>query len=146
MGADLPSPGAHKFARTLGAGRVKKSAILKLSDIHKLFSLKFYYRYQRKQLEPYFLNDIFPRNSSTHRYETSSANEFRVLSYNSPQVKPTIRYQIPVILPSIPPPLLAKIETHSIDTFSKHLKLLFLERYSHTCPIGPPDCYICKVK
>ena len=124
----------------------KQSELLKISDIHKLFSLKFYYRYTRRELENYFLNDIFPRNSSFHRYATSRSNEYHVLTHHSPQVKPTIRYQIPVLLPSIPTDILAKIETHSLQSFSRHVKLFFLGCYSESCPIGPPDCYVCSEK
>ena len=100
----------------------KNSELLKISDIHKLFSLKFYYRYARHELGNFFLNDIFPRNSYFHRYATTRSNEFHVLTHHSPQVKPTIRYQIPIILPSIPTNILAKIETHSLKSFSKHVK------------------------
>ena len=124
----------------------KKCELLKISDIHKLFSLKFYYRYARRELGPYFQNDIFPRNSAFHRYATSRSNEFYVLTHHSPQVKPTIRYQIPLILPTIPTEIIAKIETHSINSFSRHVKLFFLGTYSEMCPIGPPNCFVCSEK
>ena len=124
----------------------RKSNLLKLSDIHKLFSLKFYYRYVQKELSPFFTDDIFPKNSAFHRYATSSANEYYVLSHHSSQVKPTIRYQVPSILQTIPDELLSRIETHSINTYSKHIKLFFTNEYNENCPIGPPNCYVCRIK
>ena len=124
----------------------RQSNLLKLSDIHKLFSLKLYYRYVRKELSPFFTDDIFPKNSAFHRYATSTANEYYVFSHHSSQVKPTIRYQVPSILRTIPDELLSRIETHSINTYSKHIKLFFTNEYNENCPIGPPNCYVCRIK
>ena len=124
----------------------KKTSLLKIQDIHKFFCLKFYYLYKNKQIGDYFINDIFPRNSAFHRYETSTSNNFHVLTHYSPEVKRSIRYQVPYILPSISHDILKRMETHSMKTFSKHLKMFLINLYNEACPIGPPGCYVCRVK
>ena len=124
----------------------RKANLLKIQDIHKFFCLKFYYLYKNHKIGDYFINDIFPRNSAFHRYETSSSNEFHALTYNSAEVKRTIRYQVPYILPNIPIDITGRIETHSIETFSKHLKSFMISLYNETCPIGAPGCFVCRIK
>ena len=123
----------------------KFTSLLKVSDIHKLFCLKIFFKFENKLL-PQYLQTIFPRNSEFHRYETSTANEFYVLTHNTTEIKNPIRYKIPSIIPSIPGEILAKIHTHSIETFSKHVKKFLISNYNSKCPIGPPNCYVCKIK
>ena len=124
----------------------RKASLLKISDLHKLFCLKFYYMYQTQTIGDYFINDIFPRNSAFHRYETSTSNNFYALTHHTEAVKKSIRYQVPNMLPDIPADILARINTHSIQTFSKHLKLYFLSCYNESCPIGAPGCFVCSIK
>ena len=124
----------------------RKASLLKISDIHKLFCLKFYYMYENQTIGDYFLNDIFPRNSAFHRYETSTSNNFYVLTHHTQAVKQAIRYQVPNMLPDIPAEILTRIHTHSMQTFSKHLKLHLLSCYNVSCPIGAPGCFVCKIK
>ena len=124
----------------------RKTSLLKVQDIHKFFCLKFYYLYKNGKVGDYFINDIFPINSAFHRYETSTSNEFHVLTHNSPQVKLSIRFQVPSMLPNFPANVLARIETHSMETFSKHLKNFMVSLYNESCPIGAPDCFVCQIK
>ena len=122
----------------------KRSNLLKLEDIHSLFCLKIFYRYEKHQLSPYFAN-MFPKVSEFHRYETSSSNKFHALSRKTNEMIPTIRYHIPFLI-SVKNIDTSKIYTHSLDGFSKNLKASFIENYFSCCPIGAPDCYICSEK
>ena len=123
----------------------KATSLLKISDIHKLFCLKIFYKYENNQL-PQYLQTLFPKNAEYHRYETSTSNDYYALTHHTPEIKNTIRYIIPSLTKTIPPEILNKVHTHSIQSFSKHVKLFYLEQYNSQCPIGPPNCYVCKIK
>ena len=118
--------------------------LLKIKDIYKLFCLKIFYKYQNKTL-PVYLQTIFPKNSEFHRYATSTSDNFYVLTHNTPEIRKTIRYQIPSIVSNFPA-ILAKISTHSIKCFSNHVMKFIIDSYNTACPIGPPNCYVCKIK
>ena len=126
----------------------KATSLLKLEDIHKLFCLKIYFKLENKLLPPY-LQTMFPKNSEFQtRYETSRSNEFYVLSHNTNEIKTTIRFILPKLLKEnvVSPEIIAKIHTHSIESFSKRVKNALIENYNEACPIGPPNCYVCKIK
>ena len=124
----------------------KKSSILKVEDIYKLFTLKFFHKYSNDNLPEFFLDDFFPKNAAFHRYETSTSNQYYILTHNSKETRRTIRYQVPYILNNIPSVLLSKIKQFTIKTFSKHLKVYFIEKYDSYCPVGAPTCYVCAIK
>ena len=123
----------------------KVTNLLKVGDIYNFFCFKIFYKYENKLL-PSYLQTIFPKNREFHRYETSTSENYYVLTHNTPEIRNTIRYTIPSIVSSLPPDLISKIKTHSIESFSKRLKAFYISKYSTDCPIGPPNCYVCRIK
>ncbi len=52
-----------------------------------------------------------------------------------------IRYRIPLIVNESPPEIINKIDIHSLQGFSKYIKIKILESYNEDCTIQ--NCYIC---
>ncbi len=52
-----------------------------------------------------------------------------------------IRYCILLIVNESPPEIINKIDTHSLQGFSKYIKIKILETYNEDCTIQ--NCYIC---
>ncbi len=46
-----------------------------------------------------------------------------------------IRYCIPLIVNESPPEIINQIDTHSLQGFSKHIKIKILESYNEDCTI-----------
>ena len=87
----------------------KVSNTLNIKDIYTLFCLKYFSNTAKQQILPPYLQTISPLNSEYHRYQISSSNNYRALTYNSLEMKKKIRYQIPAMVSKIPPEILPEL-------------------------------------
>ena len=97
----------------------KQLNILNVTDIYKLTAIKFYYNLKRNSLPKNFDNFISHTN-----------------------LRVTLRYQLPVLITTMPCAIINKVNTHSYNGFSRYANKMFISSYSETCMIV--DCFICQ--
>ena len=115
--------------------------ILKLEDLCKLNTLKWYYLLTHKQLPPYFLSFEIKPLYEIHNHNTR--NRF-LIPRNVTRIHAArycIRNHASVIINTFPSHVLEKINSHSHHGFSNYVKKYILSLYSLECTIN--DCYIC---
>ena len=121
----------------------KTLKLLKLTDMMKLNTLKFYYKLKDGKVPAYFENyqvltqqDIHDRNTRfnyiINRNITRTALQQKCLRNN-----------LPLILSNTPSNILDKVSTHSYRGYTNYIKDRFIENYSMNCNI--PNCYICSI-
>ncbi len=115
--------------------------LLKVSDIIQLQLLKFYYKYKNRTL-PYFLAQLpFITEADIHDHLTRAQNQLRTNKLNHEHARYSIRYQIPKVINSTPIEILTKINTHSLQGFSRYIKHTIIQSYQELYTIQ--HCYIC---
>ena len=122
---------------------LKALEILRVSDVLHLNAMKFYYKYARKQLPPYFLTFDIIRQGEIHDHDTRQRDRIRV---NRTRIKLTercIRNYLLNEINSVPDHILARIHTHSIQGFSSCLKAYKLNQYEVEC--NRVNCYVIKL-
>ena len=116
--------------------------ILKLSDLLRVRTLKFYYKFIHGDLPVYFDSfDLSPQGSS-HTYPTRYGSQIRSNFTRTFFADKCIRNYIPTVVNSTSPETISKISTHSIESFIKYVKRDILNEYSSNCNIL--NCYICQ--
>jgi len=115
--------------------------LLKVEDIFKSQSLKFYHKHVNDKLPSYF-SDMFISNSSVHNYRTRQHNRIHVPPARTSQARHCVRHLIPNLLSEIPPRISEKFHTHSSQGFSTYVKGYYLGKYEADCNIQ--NCYICQ--
>ena len=118
----------------------KTLKLLKLQDIYKLKALKFFYRYTQNKLPDYF-NNMFTFPTVSHPYKTRFRHIPQLPIPKLNMTRNCIRYHIPILLKNTPPCILDKTHTHSMDGYSKYIKLYYINQYSETCTLK--NCYVC---
>ncbi len=125
----------------------KKLKLLKLSDLLRLNELKFYYKYVNKMVPEYFSSDNSDfnllTNSSIHEHNTRQRNKLHIAKTYHKYADKCIRHNIPKTVNNTNSNILDKINTHSIQGFSKYIKTIYIQNYSNTCAIQ--NCYICNI-
>ena len=116
----------------------KRLNLLKLNDIFKLCTLKFYYKYEYNQL-PSFFSNMFQNSSHSH-YTRHRENFYQGTPKTLSGVK-CIRYFLPSLLRDTPPCIKDKVITHSFHGFTTYCKKHLIDTYSDCCNI--PNCYVC---
>ena len=119
----------------------KELKLLKVSDILKLQELKFFYRYQHKQLPTYHLELPFQANSFTHAYNTRQHHDIHQPLAKHEYAKKCLRFDLPRLINITPAIILDKVWTHSLQGFSWYIKQYTIQNYQETCNIE--NCYIC---
>ncbi len=123
----------------------KRLKLLKLSDLLRLNELKFYYKYVNQTVPEYFSsnNSDFNllTNNSIHEYNTRQGNKLHTERTKHKYADKCIRHSIPKTVNSTSNNILDKINTHSMQGFSKYIKNIYIENYNITCAIQ--NCYIC---
>ena len=116
--------------------------ILKLNDLLSLNTLKFYYKFIHEELPVYFESfDLFPQ-SSIHTYPTRYRTQIRRNPTRTYFADKCLRHNLSMIINSTSQEILAKIETHSLKSFSYHVKQNIINGYSYDCTLS--NCYICR--
>ena len=121
----------------------KTLKLLKLTDIMKLNTLKFYYKRKAKKVPAYFENYTILSQEDIHDRDTRfnhriNRNVTRIVTQQK-----CLRNHLPVILKSTPSNILSKISTHSYNGFSNYTKDRYIENYSMVCHIQ--NCWVCSL-
>ncbi len=118
----------------------KSLNLLNVCDILQLQLLKFYYKYKNRTL-PYYLAQLpFLTQAVIHDHSTRAQNQLRTNKPNHEHARCSIRYQIPKVINSRPMEILTKINTHSLQGFSRYIKHTIIQSYQELCTIQ--NCYI----
>ena len=118
----------------------RRLRLLKINDIYKLQMIKFYYKYTKNELPQYFDN-MFDQNYLTHHYDTRNKDNPLPPDWQKHSSKRSIRYSLLPLLDDIPKTILDTIQTHSIYSFAKNAKSIFIDSYKTKCLVK--SCYIC---
>ena len=102
--------------------------------------IKFYYKYTKNELPQYFDN-MFDQNYLTHHYDTRNKDNPLPPDWQKHSSKRSIRYSLLPLLDDIPKTILDTIQTHSIYSFAKNAKSIFIDSYKTKCLVK--SCYIC---
>ena len=119
----------------------KTLKLLKLTDMMKLNTLKFYYKLKDGKVPAYFesykvLSQVDIHNRNTRFNNVINRNITRTVLQQK-----CLRNSLPVVLSSTPTNILDKVSTHSYNGYSNYIKDRYIENYSMDCHI--PNCYIC---
>ena len=117
----------------------KSLNLLNVSDIFKINTLKFVYKYHKGLLPDYF-NGMFDFEETSHNYNTRHQN-VRIPQPKRSSNNNSLRYFVPNLLGNIPECITDKLFTHSIQGFNQYVKKYLIEKYETQCLIR--DCYIC---
>ena len=117
-----------------------KLKLLKIHDMYKLNMLKFYFKYKKDKLPKYF-NGMFDNIYPTHIYDTRQKDKPIEPRWELLAAKRSIRYALPLALSITPVSIIDKIKEVSLQTFSRHIKQIYIDLYDPLCHIS--DCYIC---
>ena len=119
----------------------KKLGLLKLEDMMKHNTLKFYYKFKKNKIPSYFKNyqdltqrQIHGRNTRLNQLIPTNITRTAI------QQK-CLRNYLAEVLNSTSISILDKINTHSYNGFANYAKLKYIENYSNTCLLQ--NCYIC---
>ena len=113
---------------------------LKVKDIFHIQCLKFFYNHENNNLPIYF-KEFVVRNITGHTYNTRRRNDFRSLNINRTSTERTLRQALPKFIQNLPESILNSVNTHSLQTVKRKLKLLYLGSYQTNCSIR--NCYVC---
>ena len=122
----------------------KKLKILRIHELYKLNTLKFFFKYKNNTLPAYFhgmFQEVFP----SHNHDTRHKNDPVPGKWKSIAAKNSIRFALPAAISITPKEILDKIDTENIkvNAFSKSVKMFFIEEYQTECFIK--NCYVCNV-
>ncbi len=89
----------------------------------------------------YLYNLPFVQNADRHNRFTVARENLYMMRPKHEYGRYCIRYRIPLIVNESPPAIINKIDTHSLEGFSKYIKINILESYNKDCTIQ--NCKVC---
>ena len=119
----------------------KNLRLLKLEDLMKLNTLKFYFKLKHHKVPFYFESYKVLSQEDIHGKETRFNNLIPTNVTRTVMQQNCLRQYLPPILNSTTPNILDKAMTHSYNGFSNYAKDRFIEDYKLDCQIT--NCYIC---
>ncbi len=108
---------------------VNELKLLKLEDILKLEELKLYYKYKNNKLSYYLQNLPFEPNTKTHDHATCIQHNIHQPKTNHHFAKYCVCFDEPSVINSSPKAILDKIDTHSLQSFTRYIKDYILQSY-----------------
>ncbi len=121
----------------------KELKLLKLEDILKLQELKLYYKCKNDKLAYYLQNLPSEPNTKTHDHATRIQHNIHQPKTNHVYAKYCVRFDVPSVINSSPKAIQYKIDTHSLQGFTRYIKNYILQSYQEICTVV--NCYICGV-
>ena len=120
----------------------KKLKILRIHEIYKLNTLKFFFKYKKNLLPAYF-NGMFQEIFLTHDHDTRHKSDPVPGKWKCVAAKNSIRFALPAAISITPKEILDKIEVENIkiNGFSKSVKMLYIAEYETECFVK--NCYAC---
>ena len=120
----------------------KLFGFLKLPDILKVNTLKFYYKYVHHLLPDFFYTILLHPRSKIHKYETRHSNKIQTNKTRHKFADLCIRNQLPLVINAVPANIIQKLFTHSFGGYSSCVKNSFIEDYNFECTLV--NCFTCK--
>ena len=120
----------------------KQLDCLKLPDIIKLNTLKFYYKLENNLLPKYFVNMTLVKQSDVHSYNTRNKAHVSTVRIRHAYAARCVRHSLTAVINNESDIIMSKIYTHSIKGFEKYAKNKFIDCYKELCTIE--NCYICQ--
>ena len=120
----------------------KLFGFLKLPDILKVNTLKFYYKYVHQLLPDFFYTILLHPRSEIHKYETRHSNKIQTNKTRHKFADLCIRNQLPLVINAAPANIIQKLFTHSFGGYSSYVKNSFIEDYNFECTLV--NCFTCK--
>ncbi len=91
---------------------------------------------------PYYLAQLpFITQANIHDHSTRTQNQLRTNKPQHEHARYCVRHQLPKVIISATIHILKKINTHSLQGFSRYIKLTIIQSYQEICTIQ--NCYIC---
>ena len=119
----------------------KATNLLKLTDMYKISSMKFYHKYVNERVPLYFV-DIFKKKTLSHIYETRNRHVESPFKPKHKLLETALRYSMHFIISTLPPIVNDKICTHFLNGFSSYMKKFLTSKYTDECT--DTNCFICK--
>ena len=119
----------------------KMLGLLNVYDLHKLQEYKFCFKLENNMLTKYFYTNLFTQNQNIHHHNTRNAKNFQIPNVKHDFAKNSIQYRITKCFNTCPCQIKDKIYSHSIQGFTRYVKLQLLNSYSVTC--NTRNCYVC---
>ena len=119
----------------------KKLNVLKISDIFKLYQLKFFHKYINRKLPIYFQDLPFRPQNALHPYYTRDQLRLQMYVMKHQFAEKCIRQSIPKLLNNLPQCIKQKLYTHSVNGFSTYVKNYYIGKYSDDCFLI--NCHVC---
>jgi hypothetical protein len=117
----------------------KRCSLLKLKDIFRLNCLKIYHRQVSSSVPEYFSSLIHIVNNE-HTHNTRNCRFFTPRTRTCAAQQRLIFHIVNTL--SVTPQLITeKINTHSLDGFTRYFKNYCIENYSECCDIA--NCFVC---
>ena len=120
---------------------LKDLNILKFKDIFNLNMIKFYYRYIKNDLPPYFLNFDFKENQEIHSHDTRTKDDFHTNKVKRVYADNCIRNHMLHFLNSLDPLIKEKNYTHSMKGVISYYKQKTILGYNFVCT--EINCFCC---
>ncbi len=81
------------------------------------------------------------QNAERHNHFVRAQGNLYMMRLMHEYARYCIRWRIPLIVNESPPEIINKVDTHSLQDFSKYIKIKILESYNEDCT--NQNCYIC---
>jgi hypothetical protein len=115
--------------------------LLKIQDIYKMNSLKFYYKHCHNQLPHYLQQFFYHTCSDVHQHDTRSKNKIYITKTRTRLAEHALRYSSAKIINETSDGILSKINTHSLQGFLFYIRTIYINSYDFNCTVN--NCYIC---
>ena len=119
---------------------LKSLGLLKVNDIFTLQCLKFYFKCTHERV-PITVASFFTRNTARHDHNTRQRHQPEILFSHTSRARKCIKFDIPLLLRSMPTCNIDKIDTHRLNGFSNYTKQYMLAGYGNSCQTR--NCYVC---
>ena len=119
----------------------KKLNLLKLKDMMKHNTLKFYYKLKKNKVPSYFESYQTTTQREIHGRDTRYNQLIATNVTRTVLQEKCLRNYLSGVINSTSSSILDKITTHSYQGFANYAKLKFIENYSSACYVQ--NCYNC---
>ena len=116
----------------------KSLKLLKIKDIFDVQCMKFWYKFVNNNVPTYFAS-MFRYNHELYDIQTRNHERLHRYPFRTTNANNARRRRIPELLCKFPTAVLEKARTHSIMSFTSHVKFHLNDSYCSGCVI--PQCY-----
>ena len=104
--------------------------LLKITDLYKQQTLKFYFKFVNNMLPCYFMEMDLKQSTEIHHHNTRNSKNLFHIRTNKHSTDNSIRHQVIQTVNNTSDMIITKINTHSLHGFNRYIKIKILEDYS----------------